>query len=96
VTHTHALAILRPAIAIFAVAGFGLGVAYFALLRHGVHLALARHACSPYVLGALARMAVAALFFAFAARSGLPALIAGFGGFLLARQIAVRAARRPA
>jgi hypothetical protein len=96
VTDPHALAIFRPAVAICAVAGCGLGVAYFASLRHGVHLALARHACSPYVPWALARMAVAALFFVLAARSGLPALIAGFGGFLLARQVAVRAARRPA
>jgi hypothetical protein len=91
-----ALAILRPAVALFAAAGFGLGVAYFASLRQGVRLAFARHAWSPYVLLALARIAAAALFFALAVRWGVPALLAAFAGFLIARQIAVRAARRPA
>ena len=91
-----ALAIDVPAVALFVAAGFGLGMAYFASLRYGVHLAVARHAWSPYALLALARIAAAALFFALAARSGLPTLLAAFAGFLTARQIAVRSARRPA
>jgi hypothetical protein len=88
--------ILRPAVVLFAAAGFGLGVAYFASLRHGVRHAIARHAWSPYVLLAVARIAAAALLFALAVRWGVPALLAAFAGFLLARQIAVRTARRPA
>lgn len=91
-----ALAIDLPAVALFAAAGFGLGVAYFAALRRGVHHALARHAWSSYALLALARIAAAGLFFALAVRSGLPTLLAAFAGFLTARHIAVRAARRPA
>ena len=91
-----ALAILRPAVVPFAAAGFGLGAAYFASLRYGVRHAIARHAWSPYVLLAPARIAAAALFFVFAARWGLPTLVAGFAGFLLARWVAVRRVRRAA
>jgi len=91
-----ALAILRPAVVPFAAAGFGLGVAYFASLRRGVRLAVARRTWSSCALLALARIAAAALFFVFAARWGLATLIAGFGGFLLARRFAIRTVRRAA
>lgn len=85
---------LRPAVLLLAIAGFVLGVTYFASLRRGVRLSIARHAWLPYILWALARIAAAALFFAFAVRWGVPALLAAFVGFLAARQLAVRAARR--
>jgi N-ATPase, AtpR subunit len=90
------LASLLPAIALLAAAGFVLGIAYFASLRAGVRHALARHAWWQYPLLALTRIAAVALFFAFTVRWGVPALLAAFAGFLAARQLAVRAARRPA
>lgn len=89
-----ALASLLPAAAAFAPAGFLLGTAYFASLRRGVALSVARRTWLPYLLFGLARMAAAALFFAFTVRFGVPALLAAFAGFLAARQLAVRAARR--
>jgi hypothetical protein len=88
------LASLVPAVMLFAAAGFMLGMAYFALLRRGVELAAARCAWRSYLLLALARIAAAALFFTVTARSGVPTLIAAFAGFLLARRVAVAAARR--
>lgn len=92
---THDLiASLRPALLLLAIAGLVLGMAYFASLRHGVHLSIASHAWLPYMLWAMARIAAAALFFTFAVRWGVVALIAAFSGFLIARQLAVRGARR--
>lgn len=78
------------------VAGFALGTGYFASLRHGLELSVARRACSPYMLLALARLAAAALFFTFAVRWGLPPLLAAFVGFLAARQLALHSARKVA
>lgn len=88
------LASLRPVLPL-AIAGFALGAAYFASLRHGLHVSIVGRAWLPYTLWALARIAAAALFFAFALRWGLPALLAAFAGFLAARELAVRTARRP-
>ena len=85
---------LRPAVLLVAVAGFALGIAYFASLRRDVHLSVARHAWLRYIVWALMRIAAAALFFTFAARWGLPALIAAFAGFLAARTLALHRARR--
>ena len=82
------------AVAVFAAAGLVLGMGYFASLRRGVRIAVARHAWLPYMLLALARIAAAALFFTFAARWGMAALLGALAGFLLARQLAARAARR--
>ena len=82
------------AVAVFTAAGLVLGSAYFATLRRGVQIAVARHAWMPCMLLALARVGAAALFFIFAVRWGAAALMAAFAGFLLARQLAVRAARR--
>lgn len=90
----HALAILRPAIPVFAAAGFLLGTGYFASLRRGVRRSIVSHAWLQYVLWAIARIGAAVLFFVFAARWGAPALLAAFAGFLTARQLAVRTARR--
>jgi F1F0 ATPase subunit 2 len=77
-----------------AAAGFVLGKAYFASLRRGVRISIARRAWAPYMLSASARIAAAALFFTLAVRWGAPGLLAGFTGFLAARQLALRAARR--
>lgn len=88
--------ILRPAIPVFAAAGLLLGAGYFASLRRGVRLSIVSHAWLQYVLRAMARIAAAALFFMFAVRWGVPALLAAFVGFLAARRLAVRSARRVA
>ena len=91
----HAIAALRPAVLVLAIAGFTAGLAYFASLRRGVaRLVRVRHAWLPYVLWALARIAAAVLFFTLAMHWGVPALLAAFVGFLAARQLAVRAERR--
>jgi F1F0 ATPase subunit 2 len=82
--------------ALLGAAGFAVGTAYFASLRRGVRLSVARGAWSWFALSAPARMVPAALFFILAARWGGPALLMAFAGFLTARHLAVRAARRPA
>ena len=84
---------LWPAVPLLA-AGFVLGRGYFAMLRHCVRLFAAHHGWSRPLLLTLGRIAAATLFFAFAVRWGLPALLAAFVGFLVARHIAVRSARR--
>ena len=82
------------AVAACAVAGLVLGMAYFTALRRGVRISLARRAWAPYMALAPARIAAAAAFFALVARWGIPALLCAFAGFLVARQLALRAARR--
>lgn len=84
---------LWAAVPVLAAAGFAVGVAYFASLRRGVRLSTASHAWLPYMLWALARIVAAALFFMFAVRWGMPALLAAFAGFLFARLLALRGAR---
>ena len=88
------LAGLWPAAPLLATAGFALGMVYFASLRRGVRASVERHAWWRYVMSALTRIAAAALFFVLAVRWGAPALLAAFAGFLAARYLAVRAARR--
>ena len=85
---------LRPALALLAVAGFALGVVYFASLRRGVHLAIARQAWLPCMAWGFLRIAAATLFFTFPVHWGLPAPLAAFAGFLAARTLALRGARR--
>lgn len=85
---------LWPSAPLLAAAGFTLGMTYFAALRRGVRLSVERQAWVRYMLSALARIAAAALFFTFAVHWGAPALLAAFVGFLAARHLAVRAARR--
>lgn len=87
---------LWPAVPLLAAAGFVVGRGYFGSLRRSVLLWVAQGTWSTSILLALARIAGAALFFTFAVRWGVPALLAAFAGFLAARQLAVRAARRPA
>lgn len=88
------LARLLPAVMLLATAGFLAGLAYFASLRRGIQLSVARRSWSRYVLLAPARIGAAALFFTFALRWGAPALLAACAGFLAARALAVRSARR--
>jgi hypothetical protein len=77
---------------LFAAMGLTLGRGYFTALRRGV---AAYTAAQPVrsLAWLLARLAAAALFFALTARWGTWALLAAFAGFLVARQLAVRAAR---
>lgn len=88
------LARLWPAVPLLAAAGFVLGKGYFGSLRRSVRLLVAQSAWSTSILLALARIAAAAVFFTFAVRWGVPAFLAAFAGFLVARQLAVRAVRR--
>jgi hypothetical protein len=82
------------AVALCSVGGLALGMAYFASLRRGVQISVGRHAWLPYMLFAPARIAAAAVFFACVLRWGIPVLLGAFAGFLVARQLAVRAVRR--
>jgi hypothetical protein len=82
--------------ALFAAGGLAFGWGYFAALRRGIDAHAARGSVFKSLLWMLARLAAAALFFAFAVRWGAWPLVAAFLGFLAARQIAVRAARRAA
>jgi hypothetical protein len=77
-----------------AAAGFGFGLAYFAILRRTVVIyATGRDWFGPLGL-TLGRVGAAVLFLAAAAKLGAAALIAALCGFLLARTVAVRAANR--
>lgn len=79
---------------LFAAAGLLFGWGYFAALRRGVAAYTDKGAIRRCVGWLLARLATAALLFAFAVRWGAWPLLAAFMGFLAARQIAVRAVRR--
>ena len=85
-----------PAMPLLAAAGFLLGAVYFASLRRSVGLSIARRMWASYMAAALVRILAAVLFFTLAVHWGVPALLAAFAGFLVARQLALRAARRPA
>lgn len=86
---------LRLAV-LFSAGGLAFGWGYFAALRRGIDAYAAQRAVFKSLLWMLARLAAAALFFACAVRWGAWPLVAAFLGFLAARQIAVRAARRAA
>jgi hypothetical protein len=91
------LAQSSPALALlFSAGGIALGWGYFATLRHGVKLYVTRGALLKGLYWMIARLAGAALFFAFAVRFGAWPLLGAFIGFLAARQLAVRDARRRA
>jgi hypothetical protein len=79
---------------LFAAAGLALGWCYFATLRRSVAACTARGGLRRCVGWLLARLMGAALFFAFAVHWGAWPLLAAFLGFLGARQLALRAARR--
>jgi hypothetical protein len=97
------------ALAAFSVgAGLIFGYGYFVSLRRSVDLYAARRAWLSSSIWALVRIVAAALFFAALARWGAAwlgeaarqwvaaPLLAAFAGFLVARQLAVRSARRGA
>lgn len=85
-----------PALALVAAtAGLTFGLAYFAVLRRTIALYGGGSRLVPAAL-TLGRVAGAILFFGFAARFGALPLLAVFGGFLLARSLALRAVRTTA
>ena len=77
-----------------AAAGLTVGLSYFALLRRTVQLYGSGHIHLASVALTLARLVGAAVFLAFAARLGATSLLAAFLGFLAARSVALRRARR--
>lgn len=86
---------LLPA-ALLAIAGLAFGSAYFAALRRTVDsFAAGQRRLLPLALS-LARIAAATVFLAAAAQFGALPLLTAFLGFLGARALAVRAARRAA
>ena len=90
-------AMLHSAAAIasaMAVAGFILGLGYFASLRRTVALFGTTRRGFTLVALTVGRIGGAVLFLFFAARQGALPLLAAFFGFLLARALALRAARR--
>lgn len=92
----HSIGVDPGLAALFAVGGLAVGWGYFAALRRGIDAYATQGAVLKSLLWTLARLAAAALFFVFAVRWGVWPLVAAFLGFLAARQIAVRAARRAA
>ena len=92
----HSISVDPRLAVLFAAGGLAFGWGYFAALRRGIDAYAARGSVLKSLLWMLARLAAAALFFAFAVRWGAWPLVAAFLGFLAARQIAVRAARRAA
>jgi len=90
---------LGPAVAM-AVAGVVFGLVYFATLRRSVAVFATgggwAQGLMPMLVLTLARLGAAVAFLTLAAKLGAAALIAAFLGFLLARTIALRAARRAA
>ena len=75
-------------------AGIVFGRWYFALLRRTVSLyGTGGGNLAPSAL-TLGRLACAVVFLGLAARVGALALLGAFGGFLLARELAVRVSRR--
>ena len=87
----------NPGLAILTVAaGFFFGRAYFATLKRSVALlATGRNWAGPIAL-TLARIAAAGGVFFLAAKLGAVPLLTALLGFLLARAVAVRTARRAA
>lgn len=83
-------------VVLWAVAGFGFGLFYLAALRHTVDLFANAGGWRGPVLLTLARLAGAGIFLGLAASFGAPSLLAAFAGFLVARAVAMRRARRAA
>jgi N-ATPase, AtpR subunit len=76
-----------------AVAGFVVGLLYFAALERTVALYVSGRGWVGPLAFTLGRIAAAAVFLAFAAKLGVISLLSAFAGFLLARALALRAAR---
>lgn len=77
--------------------GLAFGRAYFAALRRGVaaYTAAGAHMLWKSIGWLLARLAAAAVFFALTMAWGAWPLLAALLGFLAARQLALRAVRKP-
>lgn len=77
-----------------ALAGLGFGLAYFAAIRRTVASFVAGGGWWGLGASTLVRLAVAGIAFALAAQFGAAVLLAAAVGFLAARGIALRTARR--
>jgi hypothetical protein len=77
-----------------AFSGFAFGVFYFAVLERSVTLFASNHRWLGPLAFTLGRMAAAVLFLGLAAKLGALFLLAALLGFLLARAVSLRAARR--
>jgi len=77
----------------FAVAGFVIGLCYFALLHRSVALYSRPGSAGRAILLTLLRLAAATGFFVLTARHGAGSLLASFVGFLGARTLTLRRAR---
>jgi len=90
---SHATLISAFAITM-ALAGFVFGVAYFATLRRTIVIIATRRGGRGLLVLTLGRISAVVLFLAAAVKLGAAALLAALLGFMLARTVAVRAARR--
>ena len=79
-----------------ALVGLVVGLVYFAALRRAVELYTKGRSGFTAIALTLGRIAVAIAFFGLAARLGALLLLSSFLGFLLARVLALRVARRTA
>ena len=79
-----------------ALVGLVVGLVYFAALRRTVELYTKGRSGFTAIALTLGRIAVAIAFFGLAARLGALLLLSSFLGFLLARMLALRMARRTA
>jgi hypothetical protein len=82
--------------AAWSTAGFGFGLAYFAAMRRSVEIYVAGGARLIPAILTLGRIAAAFAFLGLAATAGALPLLAAFIGFLAARMLALRTARRMA
>ena len=76
-------------------AGFAFGLVYFAAVKRTATLFAAGSGWLAPAALTIARIASAATLLALAAKPGAASLLAAFAGFMLARTVALRAARRP-
>ena len=79
-----------------ALVGLVFGLVYFAALLRTVELYTKGRSGFTMIALTLGRIAVAIAFFSLAARLGASPLLSSFLGFLLARMLALRVARRTA
>ncbi len=75
------------------VAGFALGLGYFAAVRRTADLLDGRSGWHAPIALTLGRIVAAVAVLALLAQLGAAALLAGFAGFLIARSLALRTAR---
>ena len=76
------------------ISGFAFGLLYFATLKRAAALFASGSSWMGPLGLTLGRIAAAVIFLSLAARLGAAALLAAFLGFMLARALALRAARR--